>query len=315
MRAKKGRGKRKPWHIIVIVVAIVIFLFAAAGIYISSLFGKMDRTPLDPGDLGIDPGTVEIINENPKSKKITNIALFGIDSPKGQRGRSDSIMILTIDEGNKKIKLSSIMRDSYVNISGRGMDKINHAYSFGGPQLAVKTINENFKLNITDFATVNFSTLPQIVDAIGGVNIVIKDYEVSHMKRVGITSAGTHNLNGEQALYYSRIRYVGHGDYERTERHRAVLDAMFSKVNRNPAQLASLVTKLLPMVETSMTNMEILNLGRNAFSMGVNNIEQQRYPIDGTNRGVTIKGVWYLQFDLDANVEHMHKFIFQDINE
>ena len=122
------------------------------------------------------------------------------------------------------------MRDSYVNIDGRGMDKINHAYAFGGPQLAVKTINSNYKLNIKDYVAVNFSTLPKLVDAVGGVDINIKDYELSELRDFGINSTGLQRLDGEQALMYARIRFVGNGDYERTERHRTILNSVFNKL-------------------------------------------------------------------------------------
>ncbi|MDZ7548740.1 LCP family protein, partial [Clostridium perfringens] len=136
-------------------------------------------------------------------------------------GRSDSIMILTLDSVHNKLKLTSIMRDSYVNIPGRGLDKINHAYAFGGPELAVRTLNENFDLNIKEFMAVDFTSLPTIIDKLGGVTINIIPEEISHIP--GITSAGNQVLNGKQALAYSRIRYASGGDYKRTERQRTVV--------------------------------------------------------------------------------------------
>ena len=123
----------------------------------------MDKVEVDKSDLQISQ---EITNSYNKSDKIKNIALFGVDAPDDENGRSDSIMIVTIDPAHEKLKLTSIMRDSYVNIPGYGLDKISHAYAFGGPQLAIKTLNENFGLNITNFMTVNFSSLPIIIDTL-----------------------------------------------------------------------------------------------------------------------------------------------------
>ncbi len=149
-----------------------------------------------------------------------------------ERGRSDSIIILSIDYVHNKLKLSSVMRDTYVYVEGHGNTKINHAYAYGGPVLAIKTLNSNFDLNIKDFVAVDFEGFKKIIDILGGVEIEIKDYELPTMETVGIYEAGIYNLNGEQALAYSRIRKQGSGDYERTDRQRRVLEALFRKDKR-----------------------------------------------------------------------------------
>jgi LCP family protein required for cell wall assembly len=310
------------------VVSLLLLIVASGWFYMNSMLNKIDREAISqtPESLGIKPGIVEKIEktqENKRnekspedsndSKNITNIALFGIDQEEGNTGRSDAIMILTIDEIHGKIKLSSIMRDSYVNIDGRGMDKINHAYAFGGPQLAIKTINTNYELNIKDFVTVNFTTLPKIIDALGGVEITIKDYEISRLSHVGITEAGTYNLNGKQALAYSRIRYVGNGDYERTERQRTVLDRVFSKlVKIKPTEMPGVMSELLPMVKTNLSNGEILGLGKTVLDLGLSKIEQQRFPLDEFSNGKMINSVWYLVFDQKATNEQIYSYIFED---
>lgn len=265
------------------------------------MLNKIEREPIseNPTELGIDSDASAKIENAKNSKDITNIVLFGIDQPEGSRGRSESILILTIDEAHKKIKLSSIMRDSYVNIDGQGMDKINHAYAFGGPQLAIKTINSNYKLNIKDYISVNFTTLPELIDALGGVEITIKDYELSHMKTVGITEPGKYTLTGKQALAYSRIRYVGNGDYERTERHRTILENVFNKLIRlKKTELPGMMSELLPMVKTNLSNGDILDLGRTVLGMGTTKLEQKRFPLDGYCQGKMINGVWCLVFSI-----------------
>ena len=249
---------------------------------------------------------------SPYSNSIINIALFGVDSADASTGRSDSIIIATIDITHKKLKLTSVMRDSYVNISGIGNDKINHAYAFGGPQLAIKTLNENFNLNIEDFVAVNFDSLPKIIDMLGGVTVDITSEEVSHIP--GISSAGTYNLNGAQALSYSRIRYATGGDYVRTERQRTILTKIFEKVlTINPMKYPSLLNEVLPMVQTSLDYSKILELGTEVLKMGVTTLEQERFPLDGYCQGEMINGVYYLTFNKALTVEQLYNYIFEDV--
>ncbi|EJT6664709.1 hypothetical protein C4D51_09855 [Clostridium perfringens] len=137
------------------------------------------------------------------------------------------------------------MRDSYVDIIVHGDDKINYAYAFGGPELAMKTLNENFKVNIEDFMAVNFTSLPEIIDKLGEVKINIIPEEISHIPR--ITSSGKQILNGAEALAYSRIRHVTGGDYKRTERQRVVLEAVFKKLKSTTTkEYSSLIDDFLP---------------------------------------------------------------------
>ncbi|WP_163195538.1 LCP family protein [Clostridium thermarum] len=307
--------KKKLFVIIGILFSIIAITIISISIYTSSMLNKIEREVINdsPEELGIDSNTSKKIENTENSKNITNILLFGIDQPEGSSGRSDSILILTIDEAHNKIKLSSIMRDSYVNIDGRGMDKINHAYAFGGPQLAIKTINSNYKLNIKDYVSVNFTTLPNLIDTLGGVDITIKDYEISEMKTVGIKEPGAYNLTGNQALKYSRVRYVGNGDYERTERHRTILEKVFNKlIKLNVTELPGMMSELLPMVKTNLTNSEILNLGKTVLGMGTTKLEQKRFPLDGYCNGKMIDGIWYLVFDQETTNEHLYQYIFED---
>ncbi|WP_442197459.1 LCP family protein [Senegalia sp. (in: firmicutes)] len=293
-------------------LAIFIGLIIGGGAYFVSTVNKLDRTDLstDNEDLGIDKEVAKKLEE--KNNKVKNIALFGIDAEDGVTGRSDAIMVLTIDDKHNKLKLTSIMRDSYVDIEGRGKDKLNHAYAFGGPDLAVKTINQNFNLNIKDFATVNFSTLPKIIDAVDGIEIDIKDYEVS---RAGVSSAGVQTLNGDQALKYSRIRYAGNGDFERTERQRTVLMSLFNKVkNRSITSNIALSYEILPLIKTSLTNSKIIKMGTSVMKNGSMTPEMERFPRDGYAQGQTIDKVYYLVYDEEETIKQMHDYIFDDKN-
>ena len=151
---KKG-NKIALW---IIGIILGVFIIGIGGVYIygNYMFNKVEKIEVDKNDVGITEEVEEKLS--PYSNSIINIALFGVDSADVSTGRSDSIIIATIDTIHKKLKLTSVMRDSYVNISGIGNDKINHAYAFGGPQLAIKTLNENFNLNIEDFVAVNFDS-------------------------------------------------------------------------------------------------------------------------------------------------------------
>lgn len=305
---KKGR-KIVLW---IIGIILGIFIIGIGGVYIygNHMFNKVEKVEVDKNDVGITEEVEEKLSRY--SNSIINIALFGVDSADASTGRSDSIIIATIDTIHKKLKLTSIMRDSYVNISGIGNDKINHAYAFGGPQLAIKTLNENFDLNIQDFVAVNFDSLPKIIDMLGGVTVDVTDEEVSHIS--GINSAGTYNLTGAQALAYSRIRYATGGDYVRTERQRTILTKMYEKIlNINQTQYTSLLSEWLSMLQTSLDYSKILELGTEVLKMGVTTLEQERFPLDGYCQGEMINGVYYLTFNKALTVEQLHNYIFEDV--
>ncbi|MFR2264632.1 MAG: LCP family protein [Clostridium sp.] len=302
--------------IVLIIIGIIIgvFLISIGGVYIYGrhIYNKVEKVEVDKEEVGITEEVEEKLS--PYNNSVINIALFGVDSDDGSTGRSDSIIIATIDTIHKKLKLTSIMRDSYVNISGIGNDKINHAYAFGGPQLAIKTLNENFDLNIQDFVAVNFDSLPKIIDMLGGVTIDVTEEEVSHIS--GINSAGTYNLTGAQALAYSRIRYATGGDYVRTERQRTILTKMYEKIlSINPTQYTSLLNEGLSMLQTSLDYSKILELGTEVLKMGVTTLEQERFPLDGYCQGEIINGVYYLIFNKSLTVEQLYNYIFEDVKK
>lgn len=321
------KNKRHTGLKVFIIILIIILCFAGGGVgYFYYNAGKIKKKTISkkPSDLGIK-------NESnfDQYSGITNIAFFGLDRrSKDDASRSDSIMVITLDGTNKKIKISSIMRDTYVNVDGHGMTKITHAYAYGGPQLAVKTINENFGLNIKDYVTVDFFALEKIIDQIGGVTInvtsdelkYINQYidEVSNLEHVTpnhVTKTGEQLLDGRQAVAYCRIRYTAGGDYERTERQRTVLMALINKEKEKGATgMLSMVKSLLPYAETSMSSTDIMKYSTAVVSKGMfNNLEEERFPLDGYCKGMMLDGVWYLWADLKTSADQMQKFIFQDI--
>ncbi|MHC1732906.1 MAG: LCP family protein [Bacteroidales bacterium] len=258
----------------------------------------------------------EAATEPEPDPETVNIALFGLDRrDAGERGRSDSIIILSIDYVHSKLKLSSVMRDTYVYVEGHGNTKLNHAYAYGGPALAIKTLNSNFGLGIKDFVAVDFEGFIRIIDMMGGVEIEIKDYELPTMETVGIYEAGIYNLNGDQALAYSRIRKQGGGDYERTDRQRRVLEALFQKITGGGIiKFPSMVSNLVPYIETSLETDELLSLGTSVFTHKISSLDQVRFPLDSISEEKTINRVWYLVTDLETTGEQINEFIYDDIN-
>lgn len=317
-RKKKRSFPRKFFTFIFILVVLGI----SGAFAVSSIFlGDIDKVEISD-DLNIS----EELNKN---KNIINIALFGIDTrDEGYSGRADTIMIGTLDKEHKKLKLTSIMRDTYVSIPERGFDKINHSYAYGGPELAIKTINQNFDMNITDYVTVNFEALEKIVDAVGGVEIDVKQSEISSLNHniqeldnidgitsEKVTSGGLQTLTGRQAVGYSRIRYIGNGDYERTERQRSVLENIVNKVLNEGSltQTLTLIKNLTPYIETSLSNTQMVGYATSLFSSGIHTMENARLPLDEYAQEGTWNGTFYLKpKTLSDNVTYLHEFIYEE---
>ena len=170
MSKSNKKTKKLVIKIFLIIFSISLALGLAGFGILHSMLSKVENVELNKEELGI--ASKDELDEFKDHEKIKNIALFGIDSADGV-GRSDTMIIATIDPIHDKLKISSLMRDSYVNIKNHGTDKLNHAYAFGGPQLAINTINQNFGLNVEDFVTVDFASLPKIIDILGGIELNI----------------------------------------------------------------------------------------------------------------------------------------------
>ncbi|MGL5766038.1 MAG: LCP family protein [Sarcina sp.] len=320
-RNKKKSGFLKNKVLLGALIAI-IGIMAVAGGYVIGLINKMDRVDIDKESLGANAELSD------KYKHVKNIALFGVDDADGV-GRSDTMMVATIDTKSKKVKLTSFMRDSYVEIDGRGGDKLNAAYAYGKEELAMKTLNKNFDLNLTEFVTVDFSTLPKVIDKIGGIEVNIEPYELNEFNRVvndtnkklgtsskGINSAGTHHLNGVQGLSYCRIRATKGDDFKRTERQRVVLDKILAKVLSMPVtSYPGLLSEVFPMVKTNLTMGEMMDMGKNVVSIG-NNLEQNRFPMDADLDFETIRGMSCITFNKEVTKQKVHSWLFEDnLNE
>ncbi|TQO59147.1 LytR family transcriptional regulator [Paraclostridium bifermentans] len=241
---------------------------------------------------------------------ITNILLAGVDGNNLDKGnRSDSMMVLTIDEKNNDIRITSLARDTYVQIPGYGEEKLTHAYAYGGPALLLQTIDKNFGLKIDKYAVVSFSSFEKIIDALGGVEIDVLPKEVSYIP--GVNSAGKQTLNGAEALAYSRIRYADDA-YQRDNRQRTVMQAAYNKISSNPGDLMEIGNTILGYTKTNIPPMEIFKLANKVIKMNFTEFPQLEFPLEGHRDGKIVskeKG-WVILWDKEYNNEQLKKFIF-----
>lgn len=326
-RVKKQKTKlQKAIKVIVIILIILVVLIGAvvAGgwTYISSMLGSMNKEEIDENAIGISESTLESL------KGYRNIALLGIDSRADDYGlgnRSDCIIIASINQSTNDVKLVSVYRDTYLQIVENGtkrLDKVTHAYSYGGAQNALLALNTNLDLNIKEYVTVNFDAVILAVDTLGGVSINIDSQELKYInsyidaliKTSGksskhITTTGTQVLDGVQAVAYSRIRYTDGGDYKRTERMRTVIEAMVAKAKTlGIGKLTSFVNTILPKISTNMSSGDILSLVPTLAKINFSNSLGWPY----TTKGITLD-LWYgIPTTLESNVVKLHKEIFEE---
>lgn len=328
-KIKKQKPKKKMnifvkilLTLLIIIVIFVTVVFTTIYIYLKNKLGKIDYVDLKSSEITINHGVDESL------ATYRNIALLGIDARSdtfGTGNRSDCIMILSLNEKTKDVKIASVYRDTYLNIDGHGLDKVTHAYSYGGPKLALNTLNKNLDLNITEFVAINFDTVRVVVDSIGGVEMPIDSQEVKYIngyinslnKQFGtssanITSPGTYKLDGVQALAYSRIRYTDGGDYKRTERMRDVFIAVFKKAKTmNISELNNLANTILPHVSTNISESEIMGMIPKAISFNIKDSFGWPYETEGK----MITKVWYgVPINLQKNVSKLHESLFNEVN-
>lgn len=278
-----------------------------------------------------DPTEVNVVDEDIKFTEvpgITNILLLSSDARPGEDvSRSDSIMILTIDNVHKKLKVTSLMRDMLVKIDGHGEEKLNHAFAYGGPTKTIETIQNNFGIKLDNYVIIDFNSFVKVIDSIGGIEVTIKDYELDELNKYILdgggsekdllSAPGTYNLNGYQALSYARIRKVGDGEYERTERQRAVIQIALEKIkDMSPVKLVALLNELFPYVKTNISLGDAMNYGFTALNVGKDcnfEIEQFRIPLDSISKGGIIdnKG-WVFVIDKVETSKALQEFIFND---
>lgn len=297
---------------------------AATGVVlVASKMTKIETTELDTDKLNMAETSEE------QETGYLNVALFGLDSREGDLGkgnRSDTMMIASLNKATGEVKLVSVYRDTLLKLDDGSYNKANAAYAFGGPEGAISMINRSMDMDISKYVAVNFNALVDVIDALGGLDITLTDAEVVHMNNYCVETskvtgadytkiepevAGTYHLNGVQAVSYSRIRYTGGGDFERTSRQRHVLELIAEKAqSASFSTLNKIIDKVFPQVSTNFTITEMIAYAKDIakYKLG----DSMGFPDNNSFDMLDVVGSVVIPETLTSNVEDVHKFLFGD---
>ena len=321
-RRKKNRGFAS-WSLgkkIASIVGGTFLVVAAAGaVLLASKLAKIDTVELDADKLNISEEARE------RGTGYLNVALFGVDSRDAELGegtRSDTIMIASLNRETLEVKISSVYRDTLLQLNDGSLNKANSAYSFGGPEAAIAMLNENLDMDIEHYVTVNFNSLIDVIDAVGGVEIEVTEEEIPYINAYcmeiidvngvgsgGVSEPGLQTLNGVQATAYARIRYTSGDDFKRAERQRMVLTKVIEKLQgASLSQINKIIDKVFPEVSTNFTLTEILDYALDAFDYKLG--ETTGFPFDKSTDTLNNIGSVVIPVTLESNVQQLHEFFF-----
>ena len=331
-RKQKRLMKKRRRRRIIFGIEIFILLILIVGIFVYAKLGKMNFTSLDFSKIGVNSG----VSDNKVMKGYTTIGLVGLDnrSNKLKSGNSDTMIIASINNDTKKVKLVSVYRDTYLRIGedseGNGQySKANAAYAKGGAEQFLNMLNTNLDLNVTDFVSVDFQAVAEAVELLGGIDVELKEEEVVHLNNYCVETSkvtgmdytplekkeGTHHLNGVQTVAYARIRYTAGNDFRRAARQREVIYKIVEKAkNSDIATLSKILDKVFPNIYTSFTKAEILQMGMSMLSYDIE--DQTGFPFDHLY-GQRVKDAMggkdvVLPVTLESNVIKLHEFLYPE---
>lgn len=306
------------------IVLFVVFLILTIG-YVSAnksyKYNQMDIRPIKNSDLVVNEGVKE------QTKGYTTIALYGVDSRDSNLDtgtNSDAIILLSINKDTKEVKMVSVYRDTLLQIQSDSQTthKVNYAYQLGGALMSINTLNANLDLAISDYITVDFNAMADIINALGGVEVTVTEDEVNNLNKnlaeqigisgkysEGVHEAGTKVLNGQQAVAYSRIRSTGKGDITRTMRQRTVLLGLVNKmINADSKMISNLIDVSFSCISTSLTKDEVTSLAKDIADYKITgNIG---FPFSYTPMSLDGKGSVIVAADLNANVTALHEYLY-----
>ncbi len=330
----KEREARKRKKIAIFAVEIIVILAMVAILYVIMTKTNDDGpklTELETEKLEITDQVLEQKEEGGAMHGYMNIALFGVDAENDadllKGSRSDSIMIASINKDTGDIKLVSVYRDTYLNVGTDTYIKCNHAYSYGGAEQAVKMLNMNLDMDITNFVTVGYQGLTDVIDGLGGIYIDVDKEELKHINNYQIdiadvlktdytpvTEAGYQLLDGIQASAYCRIRYTAGDDFKRASRHREVIKAIEEQAKKaDLATLTKVFNNAIDDIYTSLDSKTILGLIENIANYQI--VDEGGFPEESmrTVANIGAKGSSVIPMDLEANVVWLHQFLFDDV--
>lgn len=306
---KKKKKKKSPLKIIrnVLIILLVVYIALFTGVFamVSGLdYKKQDR------------GTNEYVDSSSlkSSSRVINILFIGVDQREDEESRSDTMMLISSDKKNKKIKITSFMRDTFLTVPGQGDMRLNAACFYGGPKLVMDTIEYNFRIEIDHYMMVNFEAFKKVIDSIGGVDVNITADEAEYLRntvKIPYIVEGHNHLNGGATLWYCRIRYLD-SDFQRTERQRQVVSSIVkAAASQGPFKLLDTVKEAMPYIETDMSPMKLTFLMQGALLRYMHyDIEQQRVPYGDYWESDTIDGQSVLTIDVDATAQRLQNYIY-----
>ena len=318
----------KVWQkVLVCTAGVLICLVGSAAIYVAAQWSRIDRQEVRADDLVINQEVMEKNANIDLGEGYTNIALFGVDSRDGNLGegnRTDMIIVASLNNETKEIRLVSVYRDTLLNLSEGTYQKCNAAYSYGGPTMAINMLNMNLDLDIEDYVTVDFGAISDMIDQLGGVEITIEEEEleafnkyVTETARVAgkeahkIDEPGNYLMDGSQATTYARIRSTAGGDFTRTERQRIVIEKAVEKIQKaDLLTINNIISEVFPQISTSFTLQEILYYAQ-AYSQ-YKLLENTGFPFDQTTDTISGLGSIVIPQNLTDNVSQLHEFLFGD---
>lgn len=325
-RQRSAPRRRQKKSLLGRIVKLVLTLIVALFLLYSAIamVGILGMNRVSTGERSVTSGSLD-------ASYVKNVLVIGTDTrdPEQERGRSDSMILVSMNSRTKEIYMTSFMRDAYVEIPGNGSGKLNAAYSYGGPELLMDTLESNYDVHIDDYVMITFAACAEMIDAVGGVELTISDEEAQAVNEILISevneimgddreddlldSGGTLTLDGKQALSYSRIRYVGNADFERTERQRTVMQQVMEKAKKNPLRLASICMSALPKMTTNLSVGALYGYAvTTPFKLISYDMAQQRIPADGTFSGADIGGESVLQVDFAAAQQQLADTVYAD---
>ena len=267
--------------------------------------------------------SVGLAEESERASSWLNVLLLGTDVRDTEEyGRSDSMILLSVNPSTRQAKLTSFMRDIWVKIPGKGSGKLNAACVYGGPELTIKTINQHFELNLEYYAMVNLNCMADIIDLLGGIRLDVTEQERKALNK-GLFDLSSRSgmeklmesgkqvlLNGNQAVAFARIRQID-SDFVRTERQRTVLVTLAKQLQaERPLTIATVIGDILKYTETNLTMEQMMALATIGFQMNMDDVQQLRIPVDGSYKAGTKNGIWRIDPNFKKNTAAIHEFIF-----
>ena len=323
------RRKKKKNKVILFAVEIIVLVALLIGLLV---YSKLNKVESGTGNIDKDEVNIELDSQTAEALEgFTNIALFGLDNRQTGNydgGNSDTIMIASIDNDTKQVKLISVYRDTFLNVKDDTYAKINSAYAYGGPKNAIAALNKNLNLDIVNYVAVDFGAVVEAIDLLDGIELTLTDQEVQIMndnyideinkvtghKSGKLSSGGTYTVDGVQALAYCRIRYTAGDDFKRTERQRTVLTKMIEKAQGSSiSTVSSLIDSMLGDISTSFTGKELLALVSSVMDYKL--ADTHGWPFELCTGSYGSKGSLVVATDLETNVKELHEYLFGEKND